>query len=975
MYHLVKLPVLSALSIIPFLAQIGIGSKLCALSIRARLLLRRAGSCWFGRTGAIWLSVLLAGLFVQPRVAISQSVTTQQFDNSRQGIQSQETLLTSSNVNSSLFGKLFSLPVMGHVYAQPLYLPGLQMADGTKHNVLIVATERDYVYAFDADGNNPAQGYLWRDFLAGANETWLSWNDVHTSDIYPDIGITGTPVIDPNTNTFYVVAKTKTQTGTLQFFQRLHALNLADGTETLNGPTLIQATATGSGDNGMIVSFNPVLNNQRAGLLLAPTPNGASLSSVFITWASHGDYGPYHGWVISYNAADISQQTGVWCDSPNGAQGGIWLSGGALSSDNTGNIFGASGNGTFDANTGGSDYGDSAFSLSLNGPTLSPTSYFTPANQGTLNNDDLDMGVSSMLVLPTQTGPIPHLAIEADKSGTIYLLNRDNLGGYAATNNSPVQSFSVGHTIRTSASFFNNTLYMAPEGGLLSAWTFNPQTELFSTTPMTTSSASFGCRDCGGAGATPVISANGNANAIIWVLDNTARENGPSILRAYDPSNLQSVLYDSSQAANNRDVGGTAIKFTTPVVANGHVYVGGLNVVTVYGELSSYPTVTITANPSSIAPGSSSTLTVATTNATQVTINGSDGSSYTLSPPSGTQSVTPTATTTYTANAVGNNATVKAAATVTMTSGTVSGCVPSGAGVLICAPSAAASIPSPVTITAGAIAQSGTLTALRAYVDNVAVITQNNPSSTKAFQFSQSVAASAGSHYLVIVGYQSTGGTVQTSETFIVSATTGGPTSGCVPASAGAMICAPTPGVSATSPVTITAGALAGSGTIAAIRAYIDNVAALTVNNPSSTRSFQFTHAVAASAGSHSLVVVGYQSTGGTVQANGTFTVGGGTSSCVPASMGAMFCTPQKNATVSSPVSIVAGATTAKGYLAAIRLYVDNVAQPVVNNPQTSASFSINPSISMSTGTHNLVIVGYPSTGGSVSASTTVNVQ
>ena len=976
MCHLVKLPAVPALPTIPFLAQIGTDDDRRAFSIQPRLRWRRSGKCASGGACAIWIGLFLAGLFVQPRVVMGQSVTTQQYDNSRQGIQSQETLLTPSNIGFSMFGKLFSLPVMGHVYAQPLYLSGLQMADGSKHNVLIVATEQDNIYAFDADGNNPAQGYLWRDSLVGANETWVSWNDVHSSDIYPDIGITGTPVIDPTTNTLYVVAKSKTQTGTLQFFQRLHALKLTDGTETLNGPTVIQATATGTGDNGLIVAFNPLLNNQRAGLLLAPTPNGASLSSIFVTWASHGDNGLYHGWVISYSASDISQQTGVWCDSPNGTQGGIWLAGGALSSDNIGNIFGAAGNGTFDANTGGSDYGNSAFSLSINGSILSPTSYFTPANQSTLSSYDLDMGVSSMLVLPTQTGPIPHLAIESDKSGMIYLLNRDNLGGYAATNNAAVQSFNVGSTIRSSASFFNNTLYMAAEGGFLSAWTFNPQTELFATTPTTTSAASFGCSDCGGAGTTPVISANGNTSAIVWVLDNTARETGPAILRAYDPLNLQSVLYDSTQAANNRDAGGTAVKFTTPVVSNGHVYIGGLNVVTVYGELSSYPTVTITASPASITLGSSSVLSVAAANTIQVTVAGSDGSSYTLSPSGGTQNVTPSATTTYTASAVGNNVKVAAAVTLTVTPATVSGaCLPSGTGVLICAPTAGSTTTATVTITAGATALSGNIVALRAYIDNVAVATQNNPSGTKSFQFSQAVTVAAGSHYLVIVGYQSTGGTVQANENFNVSAPSGGPSSGCVPSAAGAMICAPTQGISSTSPVTITAGALAGSGNIAAIRAYIDNVAVLTVANPSSTMSFQFSQAVTVAAGSHYLVVVGYQSTGGTVQTSGTFIVGSGTPSCVPASMGAMFCSPLKNATVSSPATIVAGAMTTKGYLAAMRLYVDNVGQPSVFNPQPSMSFSINQSVSMSTGAHNLVVVGYLSTGGTVSASSTVNVQ
>jgi hypothetical protein len=903
--------------------------------------------------------------------AISQNVTTQQYDNSRVGIQSHETLLTPSNISSTVFGKLFSLPVSGHIYAQPLYVASLTMADGTVHNVLFVATEQDCVYAFDADGNNPAQGYLWRVSLLGTNETWVSSNDVGTGDIYPDIGITGTPVIDPTTSTLYVVTKSKTQSGTTQFFQRLHALSLVNGAEKLNGPTTIQATIPGTGDGGTTISFNPLLNNQRAGLLLASTPNGATPASVFITWASHGDSGPYHGWVISYSASDISQQTGVWSDSPNGSQGGIWLSGGALSSDNAGNIFLASGNGTFDANTGGSDYGDSALSLSINGPTLSPTSYFTPADQGTLDSEDMDMGISSVVLLPTQTGTIPHLAITADKSGTVYLLNRDKLGGYAPTNNASVQSFNLNYTLRTSVAFLNNTLYLAGENGPLSAWPLNPQTELFPTSPSSVSSATFGCEDCGGAGTTPSISTNGTSNAILWLLDNSARENGPAILRAYDPSNLQTVFYDSTQAPSNRDAAAIAVKFTTPVIANGHVYVGGIGAVTAYGLLSSYPTVSMTATPASIAQGSSSTLTVTATAATQLTVTGTDGSSYTLPPTGGTQSITPTATTTYTATATGSPA--KATTTATVTVKSASGCLPAGTGAMICAPTPGATTSSPVTITAGATAASGNIAALRVYIDNVSALTVTNPSVTKSFQFSQPVTATAGTHTLVIVGYQDTGGSVLASETFTIGAASGG-TAPCLPTAPGAIICAPTPGSATASPVTITAGATAASGNIAALRAYIDNVAAITINNPSATKSFLFSQPVAATAGTHSLVIVGYQDTGGTVLANETFTIAG-SAPCLPTTPGAIICTPAMNATVPSPISISAGATAPSGYLAAIRIYVDNVAQTLVNNPQTSQSLTINQPLTLTTGSHYLVIVGYPSTGGSVSASATITVQ
>ena len=885
-------------------------------------------------------SLLLLGLFSQTSTGVSQNVTTQQYGNSRSGVQSQETLLTPSNVSSAFFGKLFSFPVSGYVYAQPLYMSGLQMADGTTHNVLFVATEQDYVYAFDADGNNPAQGYLWRDLLLGSNETWGSYKDVNSLNIYPDIGITSTPVIDPSTGTLFVVTKSKTKSGTLQYFQRLHALKLADGTETLNGPTLIQATAPGTAGGGSTISFDPQLGNQRAGLLLAATPNGSTPSSVFITWASHGDNGPYHGWVISYSSADISQQTGVWVDTPNGGRGGIWFAGGALSSDDDGNIFGASGNGTFDANTGGADYGDTAFSLSIKGSTLGLNTYFTPSDEAKLANDDLDMGMSSMVLLPTQTGPVPHLAVTFDKSGMLYLLNRDSLGGYSGASNTAWQSFNVGHTDRGSASFFNNTLYMAAEGGPLSAWSLNPQTEQFATTPTTTSTATFGCSDCDGSGTTPAISANETSNAIVWVLNNTAHDTGPSILRAYDPVNLQNVLYDSSQAANNRDAAGTAIKWTVPVVVNGHVYVGGVNTVTVYGELNSIPAVTITANPTSIAPGASSTLGVTASNATQVTVSGSDGSSYTLSPTGGTQQVTPSATTTYTATAVGTSSKVTAAATVTVgqpaatvkisanpasisagaasvltvsatnaTQVTVSG---SDGSSYTLSPTGGTQSVSPVattTYTATAVGATSKVTASTTVTVGQPAATVKlsaNPASISAGASSVLTVSATNATQVVLTGsdgssykLSTSGGTqsvtpaatttytaTATGSTGTVSATatvTVNPnTGGCLPSGPGTIICAPAPGATTGSPVTITAGSIAAQGNIAALRVYIDNVSLLIVNNPSATKSFQLTHTFTVQPGNHHLVIVGYETVGGGAEdASEYFTVNGSTATTV----------------------------------------------------------------------------------------------
>ena len=824
------------------------------------------------RMTASGAACLVLAAICSASIAGAQNVTTAQYENARASVQNQETVLTPSAVNSNSFGKLFSFAVSGHVYAQPLYISRLTMADGKTHNVLFVATEQDYLYAFDADGNNPAQGYLWEDFLADPGEKFLSYSDVNNGDIYPDIGITGTPVIDSSTGTLYVVAKSKTTATPVQFYQRLHAINLADGSEKFNGPTVVQATVAGNADGGGTISFDPLLGNQRAGLLLAPTPAGSSPASVFIAWGSHGDLGAYHGWLISYNAADISQQTGVWCDTPNGSEGGIWQAGGGLSSDDgNGNIFAASGNGTFDVNTGGADYGNSALAFTLNSNGFALTSYYTPTDQNALVNNDL--GSSSVMLLPPQSGSIPHLAVVAEKHGYFHLLNSDNLGGYlGSSTDTSVQTFNIGTNILGNPSFFNNTLYLAGQGGPLSAWTFDPVAQLFSTTPVSSSTATYGCDRCGGSGTSPAVSANGTANAIVWALDNSGTETSPAILRAYDALNLQNVLYSSDQAPSNRDTAAIAVKFTMPVVANGHVYVGGINAVTVYGELPELHAVSITANPTSIAQGSSSTLTVSGSNLAGITVTGTDGSSFTLPSTGGTQAVTPGSTTTFTATGTTTAGTsVTATATVTVTAN--ARCLPPYPGVSICTPLNNASTGTSVTITAGTLAPSGHISAIRAYIDTVAVFTLNNPSRTSSMQVTQTVNVAAGAHQLDVVGYSTTGNYVKSSSTF----TAGGTSGGCLPASPGVSICSPVNNASTGTSVTITAGALAPSGHMAAIRAYIDTVPVFTVDNPFLASSMQVTQAVTVAPGIHRLDVVGYPTIGGYVKNSTSFTASGAT--------------------------------------------------------------------------------------------------
>jgi hypothetical protein len=409
----------------------------------------------------------------------------------------------------------------------------------------------------------------------------------------------------------YVVAKSKTSGRNPVFKQRLHALNLADGTEKLHGPTLIQATLPGTGDGGSTVSFDPLLNNQRCALLLSPVQEwwrvtgdtrneieagneDGTAYSVFIAWASHGDNGQYHGWVLSYNAANISQQTGAWVDTPNGSQGGIWMSAGGLSADTNGSIYGASGNGTFDGDTGGSDFSSTLFKLNATSSGLSLADWFTPFNQLWLSQADEDFGVGGApLVLPDQKGPIAHLILTADKSGQIYLLNRHNLGHFNALKNPDVQDFSDGgFPIHSNLVFFNNTLYLAPDGGPLEQFAFNPKTGKFDPSPTAISGHIFGCTGCvDGQGSNFTISANGAETGIVWAIDYTAFGSGPAVLYAFDAGNVANELYDSKQAGT-RDRAAVAVKFTAPTVANGNVYIGGRKAVTVYGLFRTAPAVT-----------------------------------------------------------------------------------------------------------------------------------------------------------------------------------------------------------------------------------------------------------------------------------------------------------------------------------------------------------------------------------------------
>jgi hypothetical protein len=507
-------------------------------------------------------------------------VTTYHNNPARQGSNILESILKPDNVNPRQFGKIFTQPVDGYVYAQPLYLPDVRIPQKGVHNVVYVATEHDTVYAFDADradGENAAP--LWKaSFInpdAGIKPAPAQdVNEYGCSDIVPEIGITGTPVIDAAAGILYVVAKTE-ENG--QIVQRLHALDVRTGAERLGGPVVISAAVPGTGaaSSGGVVRFDPLREHQRAGLLLQE-------GMVYIAWASHCDGWPYHGWVMAYSARTL-RQVAAWNATPNGVGGGIWQSGAAPAGDGT-DLFFATGNGIFDANTRGLNYGNSVVRLTMDGGhTLSVRDYFTPYNQEALNASDIEPGSGGVVLLPRLSAlGGRQLMVVTGKSGTIYLLDGAHMGKFnPAGDTGIVQSMPLASAgVWGTPAWWNGTLYVGGTWDTLKAFKLDPQTTSFDVVPESQSSTTFQFP-----GPTPSISANGNRNGIVWIIQADGYVDGSSeILRAYDAADLTQELYSSDQDPQRDDPGG-AVKFAVPTIANGKVYVGAKGQLSVYGLL------------------------------------------------------------------------------------------------------------------------------------------------------------------------------------------------------------------------------------------------------------------------------------------------------------------------------------------------------------------------------------------------------
>ncbi|MGB2589455.1 MAG: fibronectin type III domain-containing protein [Candidatus Acidiferrum sp.] len=499
-------------------------------------------------------------------------------DLSRDGANTREFALTTANVATASFGKLFSCAVDGAVYAQPLWMPNLSIGGGT-HNVIFVATQHDSVYAIDADtGSGTTCTQYWKMSLLNGGTPVNPGDTGETGDITEEIGIVGTPVIDPTSSTLYVVSKTLEGS---TYHQRLHALSLASGAEKFNGPVDITPaiTVSGSGDTGDSsvgctgaagsVPFCPLRENQRPGLALAG-------GSVYVSWASHGDVQPYHGWIMSFSASNLQTAPVVFNDSPNGRQSGIWMAGGAPAFDASNNLYVITGNGDYDNTV--SDYGDTMLKLNS---ALAVQDWFTPNVEAALDSSDLDLGSGGAVVLvdlPSST--VPHVLIGGGKGtnfdGQVYVVNRDNMGQFNANSDSVVQEFSLGSGIFSTPGFWQNTVYIAGVGLNLEAFPISTSNSTLAAQPSSQSAASFGFP-----GATPSISASNTTNGIVWVIDssnygasdsNPTSVAGPAVLHAYDATNLGSELWNSGMGTGNTS--GNAVKFTVPTVANGKVYIG-----------------------------------------------------------------------------------------------------------------------------------------------------------------------------------------------------------------------------------------------------------------------------------------------------------------------------------------------------------------------------------------------------------------
>lgn len=518
---------------------------------------------------------------------VPASVLTQHNDNSRAGLNDQEKILTASNVNSRQFGRLYTLSVDDEVYSQPLVFVNLAIGTG-RHNVVFIATVNNTVYAFDGDNGN----LYWEE-----NFTVPGMRPPNTSDMTSDIinpyldfthniGIVGTPVIDSLSHTIYFVSRSTDGTN---FYQYLHAVNITNGNERPGSPVVIQASVTGTGQGSVnhVVSFDPRRNNQRQGLTLVK-------GVIYITYSSHADWSPYHGWILGYNAQNLKQSV-IYNDSPDGNNGGIWESGMGMAADALGNLYVTTGNGTVGSYNGISDNepspdpanlrnrSESALKLTPSGSTLNVSSYFTPSNYFDLNINDQDYGSMGTFLIPNS-----NYYFTGCKGGSLFLLNKDNMGGYSSSSNNVQQTVQIQGDLHCQPAYYkgarNEFVYVWSERDQLRALSFDRGSNTFFNTQILSDIIG----PTGESGGELSVSSNGSVDGtgILWAAHETGNNpgngSGQGILRAFDANDITRELWNTDM--NSNDNPGNFAKFSPPTIANGHVYLATFSKqVMVYG--------------------------------------------------------------------------------------------------------------------------------------------------------------------------------------------------------------------------------------------------------------------------------------------------------------------------------------------------------------------------------------------------------
>ena len=509
------------------------------------------------------------------------SILTQHNDYNRTGWNRNETALNIQNISPTSFGKQFEYPVSGQVYAQPLYVAGLNIPGKGMKNIIFIATMHNDVYAFDADDSTLARQPYWKTNLGPSvpmPDPLIGKSCGNYNDIKEEIGILSTPIIDTVTNTIYVVTKSK-ENGA--YIDRVHALDTKTGLPKFGSPKIVDGSVNGSGDGSMngIVRFLPVNENQRSSLIIV---NGI----LYLCYAGYCDTPPYHGWIFGYNAQDLQQQKIVFNTTPNGDEGGIWMAGQGPAVDSTGDIYVITGNGKFDPATG--DYGDCFLRLRPQGGTLQVIDYFAPYNQDHLDQIDADLGSDGPLLIPGTD-----LVTGSGKEGILYLLKRNNLGKYNAAFDTCWQRFpSFNGHLHGSTVYFEDQ----PSAGLTYWWSENDNLKSFridntgkykpvaeSTGPHAPSGMPGGMLSGSSEGSKP-------GSAILWanipISEDANHATVDGILRAFDATDLSKELWNSQQIAS-RDQLGKFAKFCAPTIANGRVYMSTFsNKVNVYGPVN-----------------------------------------------------------------------------------------------------------------------------------------------------------------------------------------------------------------------------------------------------------------------------------------------------------------------------------------------------------------------------------------------------